>query len=349
MRRVLAWVRRHPFRATVSVLATAFVLLNIAAYRHAAAMTTFVDGAATTDRPERLGVLDRMGVLLSGVEVRRPQNDSTPADFGLAFSTHDVTTSDDVTVELWHVPHDDARGVVVLGHGYSAAKSSVLTNAAALHEMGWASILFDFRGSGGSSGDHTTLGFHECHDVAAAMSFARGWADGRPVVLFGTSMGAAAALRAIAVADVRPDALIVEVPFDRLLNTVRARFELMGVPSWPSAELLVFWGGVQRDLDGFDHDPVRYAESVTCPTLLLHGSEDQRVSVEQIESIHDAFATSQKSLHVFEGLGHEPYAVRRGDEWGGVLRPFLDEVAKGIEGTVRTQQGAPGPRRQDNR
>jgi hypothetical protein len=53
-------------------------------------------------------------------------------------------------------------------------------------------------------------------------------------------MGAAAVLRAVARCGVQPDAIIVESVFDNMLNTVRHRFEAMGVPSFPGAQLLVF-------------------------------------------------------------------------------------------------------------
>ena len=58
-------------------------------------------------------------------------------------------------------------------------------------------------------------------------------------------MGAASVLRSVHSCGVQPDAIIAESVFDRMLTTVRHRFELMGVPSFPCAELLVFWGGRQ--------------------------------------------------------------------------------------------------------
>ena len=58
-------------------------------------------------------------------------------------------------------------------------------------------------------------------------------------------MGAVACLRAVHALGVQPDAMILECPFDRLLTTVRHRFDAVRVPSWPLAELLVFWGGQQ--------------------------------------------------------------------------------------------------------
>jgi hypothetical protein len=48
----------------------------------------------------------------------------------------------------------------------------------------------------------------------------------------------------------------------------------MNVPSFPAAQLLVFWGGVQAGFNGFSHRPAEYAKSVSCPVLFLHGEDD---------------------------------------------------------------------------
>src|SRR5207237_2938162 len=126
---------------------------------------------------------------------------------------------------------------------------SLLTPAAAFHEMGYAVLLVDFRGTGGSSGQETTLGVREAADVARAVDYTQHTWPARPLVLYGVSMGAAAIMRAVATEGVHPAALILESPFDRLLDTVANRFHAMGLPAFPAAGLLVFWGSLQQGYD----------------------------------------------------------------------------------------------------
>ena len=38
-------------------------------------------------------------------------------------------------------------------------------------------------------------------------------------------------------------AVVVESVFDRLLSTAENRFHSMGIPAFPMARLLIFWGG----------------------------------------------------------------------------------------------------------
>jgi len=135
-------------------------------------------------------------------------------------------------------------------------------------------------------------------------------------------MGSAAILRAIAFEGAAPDAVIIESPFDRLINTARNRFKLMGLPAFPAAELLVFWGGVQQGFDGFRHNPVEYARSVKCPVLMMYGEHDSRVTVEQARNIFDNLG-GEKRLKLFD-VGHEVIAVAEPEAWRALVTEFLD-------------------------
>jgi alpha-beta hydrolase superfamily lysophospholipase len=147
-------------------------------------------------------------------------------------------------------------------------------------------------------------------------------------VLYGQSIGAAAILRAVSVQGARAEALVLECPFDRLVNTVGNRFRAMGLPAFPGARLLVFWGGVQQGFDGFGHNPVDYAADVSCPVLLLHGTDDPWVSVEQVQAIFHELR-GPKRLQLFEGLGHESYLATRPGEWTQAVAGFLTDHVPG--------------------
>jgi hypothetical protein len=136
-------------------------------------------------------------------------------------------------------------------------------------------------------------------------------------------MGSVAILRAIAKEGVAPAGIVIECPFDRLLGTVEHRFTAMGLPSFPCAELLVFWGGFQLGMNGFAHNPVEYAASVTCPVLLMHGADDKRVSLVEVGAVYAGLA-GEKQLEIFPGVGHESCHRTRPDLWARHVEAFLD-------------------------
>lgn len=210
---------RRLIRFAAVLLAVAFVGLNVLAFLHARAMLNFAEGGLRTGRPQSLSMTQKAGVLLTGVTLPRPENKWTPVDVNLPFKTHVIAVNETVRLEAWSIQAADPVGVVLLFHGYGAAKASLLSEAQAFHEMGFATVLVDFRGSGGSSGSDTTIGYVEGEDVAAAVDFVHTRFPNQPVVLYGQSMGAAAVLRAIHAHGVHPDAVILEAVFDRLLTT----------------------------------------------------------------------------------------------------------------------------------
>jgi uncharacterized protein len=267
---------------------------NFVVFAHAWRFTHFVAAGERTPGPERLSPGGRLVTLLTGVRVPRPRNDRSLADVGLV--GRDLRVGE---AAAW-VVEGSGPGCVALFHGYAASRSSLLDEAAALHAMGHTVVLTDFPGSGDAEGWGTSLGWREAGVVRDVAALCEGHG---PVVLYGKSMGSAAVLRAVGVLGVPADLLVLETPFDRLVTTVGHRFESMGLPAAPGAQLLVFWGGVQLGFDGFEHNPVDYAAAITTPTLLLAGENDARVRVQEVESIRAALA-GPAILEVFAGAGH---------------------------------------------
>lgn len=311
-------VTRRRIARVLAVAALVVTFVNAVAYMHAYRMTHFQSAGERTGSVQELSLLDRAAVLLTGVSLPRPVNTRTPGDGGFCFETLTISSTGGVTLEAWHVPAVEPRGVVALFHGYASAKSALLDEAAAFRELGFGALMVDFRGSGGSTGNETTIGFEEAEDVAAAERVARELARGGPVVLFAQSMGAAAVLRAVATGMARPDALVLESPFDRMLTTVGHRFHLMGLPAFPAANLLVFWGGVQHGFDGFGHNPVDYARRVRCPTLLMQGARDPFVTPSEGRAVAEALA-GPKRFELFDDAGHEPCLGADAGRWRALV------------------------------
>lgn len=322
VRKLFLQLRRYPKLALALTLLSGFSALNIVAYNNAYTMMNYSPQGERTEPPEVLTGLRKIGTLIMGVNVPRPFNDILPSDIGLLFEAHTLKVSDGIELEAWYVPHPESRGIILMFHGYATSKSSLLPEADAFHEMKYSIFLVDFRGSGGSSGMSTSLGFHEASDVAAAIMYVRTLSPGQPLILYGQSMGSVAILRAIYEHGLQPDAIIIEGVFDKMLSTVQNQFSAMGVPSFPSAHLLVFWGGVQNGFSGFRHNPVEYAARVQSPVLMIHGTEDPRVSIDQAKAVFDNFVGEKRFIQL-PGVGHESYAVADPEEWNQTISQFL--------------------------
>jgi alpha-beta hydrolase superfamily lysophospholipase len=328
MGRILDWLKKHKKRLIISaalLLLGVFILLNVVSYNQAYAMTHFTAEGERTAIPEKLSLGQKMKVLLCGVSVPRPRAKGTPADLGIPFEERSIRCSNGITLGAWYCPAPENEGLALLFHGYAGEKSTELTEASHFHALGWSVLMVDFRGSGQSSESYTSIGFCEAEDVAEAVRFAQANLPHSPLVLYGQSMGGAAILRAVSECGVKPDALIVEGVFDSMWNTVRNRFSLMGVPTFPCAQLLMFWGGRQMNFDPFSHNPADYAKNVSCPALLMHGSDDPRAHIDEGRRVFDAIP-APKQFKEFKGARHESFASHFAVEWNAVLADFLHTV-----------------------
>ncbi|MGK7897606.1 MAG: alpha/beta hydrolase [Xenococcus sp. (in: cyanobacteria)] len=234
----------------------------------------------------------------------RSQIYSYPTELGLQYSSQKIPINNNEWLETWLIKAKNPQGTVILFHGKESSKSSLLTPAQIFNSLGYNTLLVDFRGSGNSSGKTSTVGFKEGEDVAVAVNYVRQLKTEQPIILYGISMGSAAILKAIADHQVKPDGIILELPFNRLLDVVKNRLGTYNLPSFVMGELVVFWGGIQHRFNGFNHNPIEYTKAVDCPTLIFSGDRDPLVSVAEVQELHDNL-NSQKKLVIFPDAGHQ--------------------------------------------
>jgi alpha-beta hydrolase superfamily lysophospholipase len=137
-------------------------------------------------------------------------------------------------------------------------------------------------------------------------------------------MGAVAILKAIHDYKIEPAGIIIECPFGSLYETVSARFDNLGVPSFPMAGLLTFWGGAQNGFWAFGFKPTTYAKAVACPALVLYGEKDDKVSRNEIDRIY-ANLTGRKQLKTYPLAAHENYLNSYRNEWVQDVSSFLNQ------------------------
>ena len=318
------------FRYLSLVALGGIIGLLIISYLHAYQFTHFSDSAAARTDPKNLTVADKLGLIFTGIQNPRQVDTLLPeANFKV------FLIEGDKTLESWYIPSPQSKGLILLYHGYAGNKSQMISRADDLHDMGYSTAIIGFRGSGNSEGDYTTIGYEESSDVVVSYHFYREKLSNQSIFLFGTSMGAAAVLKALSEADLAVAGVILEYPFGTLYQSVKNRFAVMGFPSFPIAELLTFFGGVQLNFNAFAHDPAEYAKQVSCPTLYLAGDHDDRVTNEETMTIYQNLAAEDKTLHIFEGGGHESLNENFPAAWKRVCASFLIRAKENDVGSDR--------------
>ena len=259
----------------------------------------------------------------------------TPASFNAAFEEISFAAADGVPLKGWWVPAADARGTVVLVHGLNRSRIEMVKKVPFLQQAGWNALLFDLRHHGESGGQASTFGDRERLDVQAAKSFARA-RSAAPVVLWGVSLGGAAATLAAA-EDPTVAGLVCDSTYRSLRDTVkhhltlfrRFRWWLRLVPSWPVASEVVWWMGRRGDFDPDAVDLVAAASRLgRRPVLFVCNSGDRRMPPEIAFELKAAAGQTARVL-VVPGNSHGG-AWREGTAaYEKAVADLLNEAADG--------------------
>nr|MBC7612387.1 alpha/beta hydrolase [Pseudopedobacter sp.] len=299
------------------ILLLILLLPNLIVYFHAYKFTHYknINHSASINTGNQT-LIRKMKLLFLGIDNPRPQNKLKPKG---TFETLKIKSN--VALDCWLIKSELSKGTVILFHGYNGAKSLMIEKAEVFISLGYHTLLVDFMGSGESESNQTTIGFYEAEEVKTTFEYIKKMGE-KNIILFGTSMGAAAIMKAENDYHLSPSAIIIECPFGSMLESVRIRFKKMNLPHFPLANLLVFWGGLLNGFNAFKHNPSEYARTIKTPTLIIYGKKDDKVSQKEINDIFTNLKGS-KTLQTYPLAGHDNYLLRYKPRWTADIRSFL--------------------------
>jgi hypothetical protein len=237
----------------------------------------------------------------------------TPADAGMPFQDVTIPTADGETLRAWWIPAagEPAGGtapVLLFLHGNAGSREHRLHNLQGLYRAGFSVLIFDYRGYAGSTGTPTEAGLYR--DGEAAFDWLRGQVGGRPIVLFGRSLGGAVAAH---VAGSRPAAgLILESTF----TTAREM-----------ADRVLPLPGVQH-LMRSRYDVLAALGALRLPLLIIHGDADELVPFAMGQRLFEAAAAADKTFHAVRGGRHNDTYFVAGPVYWEWFRAFVDKLPR---------------------
>lgn len=233
-------------------------------------------------------------------------------------------------------PLDEAPGgghpLVILPHGGPEGVSQdgwttrSLYPAQLLAARGYAVLMPNYRGSAGrgvafSEGDHRDLGGEEFLDVLAGVDYLAetGLVDPGRVGISGTSYGGYFAAWA---ATKHSDRFRAAIPTAGISNWI----SFTGTTDIPVEMSMVHWDLWWFDNPGlaWDRSPLAHVEDASTPTLIVHGTEDERVHPEQSLELYTALRMNgvptelvryPREPHGLTERAHRLDFMRRVTEW----------------------------------
>lgn len=239
-------------------------------------------------------------------EIMKPEPTQTPEapeGYGLAAEAVTIETEDGLKLQAWYVPSErESDKAVALFHGHSASRAQLLPYARFLREEHHC-LLVDFRASGDSEGEFSSLSVFEARDVLAAVRWLEVRGHGS-IGVWGMSMGGAAAIRAAARTRAIK-ALVTEGTFDRVEHVIAKRARDRRYP-FPRLVGRAVAREVARRL-ALPADlpqPVDLIGALSPrPVLVVHGTQDATSAPDNAMRLYKA-AGYPKALYMVEGAGH---------------------------------------------
>ncbi|NML35996.1 alpha/beta hydrolase [Chitinophaga sp. G-6-1-13] len=311
---------RRFFKKALYALLFLVLLFNCITAFHAYKFTHFSENNRHRNkRPEEMNIGEKLNIIFFGVRLSKSITSARP---NIPYDTVQLLTANGLHLEGWWMPVTQAKGTVILFHGYGGNKGSHLPEAYWFRQLGYNTFLIDFRGHGNSDGTACSIGYKEAEDVKLAWDYVRSRSN-QPVSLWGMSMGAAAIMKAVPEYHLTPQKIILESPFATLLDAVKSRMRAVHLPATPLSHMLTFWGGLELGFWGFGHNPEDYARHIQVPVLYCWGQQDIRVTPDETRRVFGQLATQQKQLHIFKDAGHQSFCQKDGTVWKQLVKDFM--------------------------
>lgn len=236
--------------------------------------------------------------------------DTDPSEFGLAYEAVEFQASDGILLRGWFIPAESGSRTVIFAHGYTSNRLEsgvpALGLARSLVESGFNVLLFDFRNSGESDGDVTTLGYHEVKDLHGAVDWLKREraAQAEKIGVIGFSMGAVTAILAAA-GEPGIEAVVADSPFSDLRSYLAENMPVWtGLPdvpfTWTILSLLPPLLGLEMDAVS----PRAVMPHLEQPVLLIHTDGDNAIPVTESEILAAAGRPDRTELWVVPGTRH---------------------------------------------
>ena len=236
---------------------------------------------------------------------------TSPTSIGLPFVPLELATGDGETLDGWLVPAGTKpgnRGLIIFFHGNAGNISHRLDYLRMFHDLGFATLMLDYRGYGLSSGSQSEAGTYL--DASAAWRHATqdlGFPADR-IVLFGESLGGGVAAQ-LATAT-RPGALVLASTFTSVPD--------LGADLYPLLPI--------RLLARIHYDTLARLPQITCPVLVIHSPNDDIIPFVHGRRLFEAARPPKLFLEI-QG-GHNDGFVFDRDDWVRKLDGFLAQALR---------------------
>ncbi len=234
----------------------------------------------------------------------------TPYQRGLAYEDVLFETSDKVTINGWFIPAEKEAPYFLFFHGNAGNISHRIDNLILLNRIGLNVFIFDYRGYGKSTGKISEEGFYLDAEAAYQYTAKRASENNNPIIVFGRSLGAVAAVH-IAAAK-KCSGVILESALTNLEDMAAYHYPIPFLPRLLKERF----------------NTIATIKRLRRPTLFIHGDHDTIVPYKMGRALFGA-TNAPKVFYTIPGAGHNNTYEIAGAKYIEMLDRFIRAVVSG--------------------
>lgn len=244
-------------------------------------------------------------------------------------NARDVYTesTDGLKLHAYWVPAENARGTVVLVHGYHSCVLTDFSVAFPLYyEMGFNLLLPTQRAHGKSEGKYVTFGVKECGDMLRWITWHNETQGAIPMIISGMSMGASTVMY-LAAEDLPQNVkgLIADCGFTTPKEIISRVFRNVArIPAWTVIWATELFARMFGHFSLTEKDSVQTLANNTRPILLVHGLDDDFVPCDMTQRGFKACA-GDKRLLLVEDATHGISFLRAKEAYIAKVNELLEQ------------------------
>lgn len=231
---------------------------------------------------------------------------ASPAEHGFAHEEVNFRAEDGVNLHGWWLPVAGATHTVLFLHGNAGNVSYWIDVATVFREVGWNTLLIDYRGYGRSEGEPTEFGTYMDARGALMHLTVERLIPSSSIIVIGRSLGGGVATW---LCDHHPcAALVLESTFTSIADVVRTSFPIPGI------------GRFVR----LGYESLSRMSRLKVPLLVVHGRQDELIPFEQGRGLYEAAAGPKRFVELRGG--HNDATVIDRDTYVRALREFKESL-----------------------
>jgi hypothetical protein len=229
----------------------------------------------------------------------------TPSSINLSFEDIWINTSDNLKINAWFIPYNDAKYCLLFLHGNAGNIGNRLDKIQLLRQAKINILIIDYRGYGRSEGQPFEKGLYL--DAQAAYNYLVNRRKIKPeqIILYGESLGTAVVVNLAS--ETKVGAVILEGAFSKGRDMAKRSYPFLPTPLFSNK-----------------FDSLAKIKKINAPKLFMHSQEDEIVPFDLAQKLYDA-ANEPKQLVALIG-GHNSAFLDSQEIYVSSINLFIERL-----------------------